>query len=127
MSFADWWKVGSDKANKVFENPGEHADELETSVDLALVSDFVHLERGNSSRVNTSRLEAINKGWVSIARPWHLLTEDSTAGDPQRATRENRESYIQLVIDRLAQYVVELDRSRMNARFSYRSGFRTQG
>jgi creatinine amidohydrolase len=119
VSLADWWKVGNDKMRDIFENAGEHADELETSVDLALVGNQVHLERAGTGGMNPSRFEAINKGWVSIARPWHLLTKDSTAGDPRKATREKGEAYLQVVVDRLAEYVLQLGKSRMDGRFPY--------
>jgi len=119
VSLTDWWKVGSDRTKDIFENTGEHADELETSVDLAIVGHLVHLDRAGSGSTRSSRFEAVNKGWVSIARPWHLLTEDSTAGDPRRATKEKGEAYLLVVVDRLTRYVIELEKSRMDRRFPY--------
>jgi creatinine amidohydrolase len=116
---ADWWKVGKDRIKDIFEIAGEHADELETSVDLALVENLVHLENAGSGRVHSSRFEAINKGWISITRPWHLFTEDSTVGDSRKATKAKGETYIQLVVDRLTKYFTELEKSRMDARFPY--------
>jgi creatinine amidohydrolase len=119
VCLADWWKVGNDALGKIFETVGEHADELETSVDLALFGDRVHLENAGAGSVRRSRFEAINKGWVSIARPWHLLTKDSTAGDPRKATKAKGEAYVQLVVDRLTAYVIDLARNRIDARFPY--------
>jgi len=119
VSLADWWKVGNDRVRDIFEKSGEHADELETSVNLALVGAHVHLERAGTGHINPSRFEAINNGWVSIARPWNLFTEDSTAGDPRKATKEKGEAYLEIVVDRLAQYVVQLGKSKMDRRFPY--------
>ena len=119
VSLADWWRVGNDKIKDIFENSGEHADEMETSVDLVLVEELVHLENAGSGGVHSSRFEAINKRWVSIARPWHLFTEDSTVGDPRKATKAKGEAYVQLVVDRLTHYVTELEKSRMDMRFPY--------
>jgi creatinine amidohydrolase len=116
---ADWWKVGKDKIKDIFEIAGNHADELETSVDLALVENLVHLENAGSGRVHSSRFEALNKGWISIARPWHLYMEDSTVGDSRNATKAKGGAYIQLVVDRLTRYVTELEKSRMDERFPY--------
>jgi len=116
---ADWWKVGNDVLKQHFEIAGEHADELETSVNLALNGDLVHLENAGSGRVRDSRFEAINKGWVSIARPWHLFTTDSTAGDPRKATKAKGEAFVELVVNRLAAYAVDLEKSRMDTRFPY--------
>ncbi|MGB2867987.1 MAG: creatininase family protein [Bacteroidota bacterium] len=119
VSLADWWKVGADKVKEIFENPGEHADELETSVDMALFGDLVHLENASDGKTRRSQFEAINKGWISIARPWHLVTMDSTHGDPRKASKEKGEAYVQLVVERITDYVVELAKSRMEGRFPY--------
>jgi len=119
VSLIDWWKVGQDKVNQIFERSGEHADELETSVGLALFSDLIQLERARDGKTKKSRFEAINKGWVSIARPWHLVTKDSTYGDPRKATKEKGEAYLELVVGRITDYVVDLARSRMDATFPY--------
>jgi creatinine amidohydrolase len=119
VSLVDWWKVGSDKLKEIFEKPGDHADEMETSVDMALFGDLVHLEDAGDGSTRSSRFEAINRGWVSIARPWHLVTKDSTHGDPRKATKEKGERYVRVVVDRLADYVVELAKSTMDARFPY--------
>ena len=119
VSLIDWWKVGQDKVKEIFESPGEHADELETSVGLALFGDLVHLDNASDGSTKKSRFEAINKGWVSIARPWHLVTKDSTHGDPRKASKEKGEAYLQIVVERISDYVVELAKSRMDARFPY--------
>ncbi|MBI4429863.1 MAG: creatininase family protein [Ignavibacteriales bacterium] len=119
VSLVDWWKVGQDKVKEIFENSGEHADELETSVGLALFGDLIHLERTKDGATRKSRFEAINRGWVSITRPWHLVTKDSTYGDPRKASKEKGEAYLRIVVDRISDYLVELAKSRMDARFPY--------
>jgi creatinine amidohydrolase len=119
VSLVDWWKVGSDKAKEIFEKSGEHADEMETSVDMALFGHLVHLADANDGSFNTSRFEAIEKGWVSIARPWHLVTKDSTHGDPRKATKEKGEKYVELVVERLSKFVVEISNAQMDGRFPY--------
>lgn len=87
----DWWKMGPNQAKQIFELPDEHADEMETSIRLALFGDLVHLPQAKDGGVNRSRFEAIEKGRVSIARPWHLVTKDSTHGDPRKAAKEKGE------------------------------------
>ncbi len=48
--------------------------------------DLVALEQADPGAVRPSRFEAVNRGWVEITRPWHLLTTNSGAGDPRAAT-----------------------------------------
>lgn len=119
VSLVDWWKVGNDKVKDIFEIGGEHADELETSVDLVFVGDLVDQGSAGSGTTRRSRFEAINKGWVSIARPWHLFTKDSTVGDPRKATKDKGETYVELVVRRVSDYVVQLAKIKMDAKFPY--------
>ncbi len=119
VCLVDWWKVGSDKLKEIFENPGEHADELETSVGMALFGDLVRLPDAKDGSVHPSRFEAVNKGWVSIARPWHLVTKDSTHGDPRTSSKEKGEAYVRLVVGRLADFIIALAKSPIDERFPY--------
>lgn len=119
VCLVDWWKVGADKAKEIFELPGEHADEMETSVGLALFGDLVHLPDAGDGGTHRSRFAAVEKGWVSIARPWHLVTKDSTHGDPRKATKDKGEAYVKLVVERLTDFVVELGKEKMEGRFPY--------
>lgn len=119
LALVDWWKVGSDAAKGIFSKGGEHADEMETSVGMALFGHLVHLEDAGDGAANRSRFEAVEKGWVSIARPWHLVTNDSTHGDPRAASKEKGERYIELVVDRMAEFIVQLAAAPMDAKFPY--------
>src|SRR3989338_1271436 len=119
VCLVDWWKVGADKTKEIFSKPGEHADEMETSVGMALFGDLVHLPNAKDGSTNRSRFEAIEKGWVSIARPWHLVTKDSTHGDPRNATKRKGEEYVNIVVERLTEFVCALAQSEMNDKFPY--------
>ncbi len=119
ITLVDWWKVGSDKAKEIFENGGEHADEMETSVGMALFGDLVHLADAGDGATHPSRFEAVNRGWASIARPWHLVTKDSTHGDPRKSSKQKGEAYVNIVVERLTQFVVELAAAEMDAKFPY--------
>lgn len=115
----EWWKVGADRATEIFTSVGEHAGELETSVALELFGEFVQLNNAGSGAMNQSRFEAVNRGWVSITRPWHVLTEDSTAGDPRLADREKGKAYVDLVVNRLSRFITELSDSPIDAKFPF--------
>ena len=64
----------------------DHAGEMETSLGLAHFPDLVALDQADPGAMAASRFEAVNQGWVEITRPWHLLTTNSGAGDPRRAS-----------------------------------------
>jgi creatinine amidohydrolase len=119
VTVVDWWKVGSDKYAEIFSKPDDHAGEMETSVALALYPELVELDKASDGAKREARFEAIRRGWAAITRQWHLLTESSGVGDPRAATREKGERYLQIVTERLAQFLVELSAAEMDETFPF--------
>lgn len=115
----DWWKVGHDRYNEVFAERDDHAGEMETSLLLALHPELVAFEQAGDGAAAPTRFEAINKGWVSISRQWNLLTETTGVGNPLQATAEKGEAYLEIVVDRLSRFVVELSAAEMDERFPF--------
>lgn len=115
----DWWKVVSDEAEKIFSEKGEHGDEFETSVNLFLNPELVHLKDAGDGKINKSRFEAINKGWVKICRPWHLLTRDSGFGNPKMASKEKGEKIIKSAVRKISKFLKELSDSPFDEKFPY--------
>ena len=66
-----------------------------------------------------SRFEAVNRGWVSITRPWHLLTTNSGGGNPHAATAEKGRRMMEMLVERLAAFLVELSAAPLDERFPY--------
>ncbi len=74
-------------------HPDDHAGEMETSFVMAYYPHLVGPAadgtlNADEGRTAATRFEAVNRGWVSITRPWHLLTTNSGAGNPHAATAE---------------------------------------
>ena len=61
---------------------------METSLGLAYFANLVATDpetgkiTADDGAFNQTRFEAVNRGWVSITRPWHLLTENTGVGNP---------------------------------------------
>lgn len=119
LALVDWWTVGSDRVKEIFERMGDHADEMETSVGLALFGDLIHLPDADDGAVRPSRFEAVNRGWAQITRPWHLLTKNAGVGDPRAATADKGRRYIEIVVERVARFLKELSDAKMDATFPY--------
>ena len=64
----------------IFEKPGEHADEVETSLGLAFFPELLKPELADDGAARPTRFDAINRGWVSITRPWHLVSDQHRPG-----------------------------------------------
>ena len=74
LCVCDWYRVAADLYASIFERPGEHADEVETSMGLAFFPHLLKPELADAGAAAPTKFEAINRGWVSITRPWHLAT-----------------------------------------------------
>jgi len=119
VCLVDWWKTAADQWGGIFEQVGDHADEMETSVNLALNPGLVHMEMADEGATRESRFEAVNRGWVQISRPWHLLTTNAGVGDPRAATAEKGERVIQIVVERISRFLKELSDAEMDETFPY--------
>ncbi len=120
VSLVNWWQVLADVEAEVMTVPGgDHAHELEAAVMLTIRPDLVHLDDAGDGSTHATRFEEIEKGWVSITRPWHLFTNDSTAGDPRNATAEKGEVAIDTLVERISGFVVKLAAAELDDRFPY--------
>jgi creatinine amidohydrolase len=119
LCLCDWFRMAPDEMKRIFEKPGEHADEMESSLGLAFFPQFMRMEQAGKGPMHPTRFEAVNKGWVSITRPWHLLTDDTGAGDPSAATAEKGRKLMDILTERLGTFLVELSAARKDERFPY--------
>jgi creatinine amidohydrolase len=124
LFLCEWFRLVADRYDEIFQCREDHAGEMETSVALAYFGDRVARNADGSLRaddgaVRSTRFEAINRGWVSITRPWHLLTQNTGSGNPHAATAEKGERLVELVVERLAPFLVELSEAEEDDRFPY--------
>jgi creatinine amidohydrolase len=125
LFLCDWFRVAGDRYGELFAAPGDHADEVETSFALAYFPDLVAREKctgalaADEGAVRTTRFEALNQRWVSITRPWHLLTTNTGVGNPFPASREKGEALMKILVERLAGFLVDLSASPLDETFPY--------
>lgn len=116
----NWWNVRNDIIEKVCDDKGgEHGNEAETSWLMYLYPELVHLEWADDGGVNRSRLESLNKNWIWITRPWHLLTKNSGYGNPKKATAEKGKAIVETATDRISDILVELSNAVIDEKFPY--------
>ncbi len=119
LFLCNWYKVASDVYATIFEQKDDHAGEMETSMGLCHFPDLVALEEADAGAIKPSRFEAVNRGWVEITRPWHLLTTNSGAGDPRAATAAKGEKLTALVASRISSFLRELAQSLLDETFPF--------
>ena len=115
----DWFRVAKDKFPEIFDHAGEHADEMETSMGLAFFPEFVKLEQAGDGAALPSRFEAIQKGWINITRPFHLMTKDTGIGDPRTATAEKGRKLMDILVERLGDFLFELATTEKDEHFPF--------
>jgi len=119
LCLCDWFHMARDVYPELFEAPGEHADEIETSLGLAFFPELVRLELADEGAAKPARFEAINRGWVSITRPWHLITTNTGLGDPRAATAEKGRRLMEVLVQRLSDFLIELAAAPLDETFPY--------
>jgi creatinine amidohydrolase len=119
MCVCDWYRVATDLYPRIFQEPGEHADEMETSLGLAFFPELVHMELADEGSSRPSRFEAINRGWVSMTRPWHLATTNTGLGNPAAASAAKGQRLMEILVERLGRFLIDLAAAPMDESFPY--------
>ncbi len=124
LFLCNWYTATADKQREIFSQPDDHAGEVETSLALAYFAEFVGQKPDGSlaadeGAVRPTRFEAVNRGWVSITRPWHLLTTNSGAGNPHAATADKGRLLMKEIVARLAEFLIQLSATEIDARFPF--------
>jgi creatinine amidohydrolase len=120
LCLCDWFRMAADLYRTIFKEPGEHADEVETSLGLAFFPDLVRpLKQADAGAARPTRFEAINRGWVSITRPWHLATSNTGLGNPAAASAEKGRQLMAALTERLGRFLVELAAAPLDEKFPY--------
>jgi len=102
-----WYAVPGFKSH--FEDPGDHAGELETSVMMHLRPDLVlPLEEAGSGRTRDWRVTAFREKWAWAPRQWTRVTDDTGIGDPSKATPAKGAGYFDALTNKLADFLVDL-------------------
>ena len=107
LSTLNWFKAAD--RNQFFAAPGDHADELETSVMLHLAPDLVRpLHEAGDGAAKRFRIAALREGWAWAQREWSQVSADTGVGNPAAATAEKGAAFLEAVTTNIAQFLVEL-------------------
>lgn len=126
LFLCDWFRgTSADVQKEIFADAGDHAGEMETALGLAFFPEFVAVDPetgkivADDGTVSETRFEAVNRGWVSITRPWHLLTTNTGSGDPHPATAEKGRRLMDVLVERISGFLVDLADSPLDERFPF--------
>jgi creatinine amidohydrolase len=109
----NWYQVAD--AAAFFDEPGDHAGELETSMMLHIAPDLVlPLDEAGTGKARRFKMGGLRDGWVWAEREWSKVTEDTGVGDPAKATAEKGARYLDAVAEAIAGFLVELAASDLD-------------
>lgn len=103
----NWWQILDQK--EFFDNPDDHAGELETSVMLAIAPGLVlPLTEARSGKTRPFRIKALRERWAWAPRQWSKTSRDTGAGDPSKATADKGRRYLEALTARIAEFLTDL-------------------
>ena len=101
--------------NRFFDEPGDHAGELETSFLLQVKPDLVlPLDQAGLGKEKKFKLTGLKDGWVSAQRQWNKISEDTGVGNPQKASAAKGKIFIDHIAEKISGFLVELDNADIN-------------
>ncbi len=107
LCVVDWYRM--EPQADYFEDLGDHAGEMETSVMQYIAGDLVRpLSEAGSGHVRQWSIAGFREGWAWAPRRWSDITEDTGVGNPSAATAEKGRRYTEAVIGKLVQLCCEL-------------------
>ncbi|GAB5554238.1 MAG: creatininase family protein [Saprospiraceae bacterium] len=109
----DWWRIG-DAAN-YFDEPGDHAGELETSVMMFLQPDLVlPLQEAGLGMGKGFKIKGLKDGWVTSQRQWTKVTADTGVGNPAKSTPEKGKQFLEMTTNEISAFLVELGQTGLD-------------
>lgn len=103
----NWWTCV--KSAEFFDEPGDHAGEMETSIMMSLHPDLIRpLGEAGSGKARKFKIAGLRDGWAWAPRHWREVTDDTGTGNPAAATAEKGERFLRAVAERIGGFLVEL-------------------
>lgn len=106
IASSEWYRVLS--ARDYFDKPGDHADELETSVMMHYHPELVDLSMAGEGKAGGWALPSLQRGVAWIPRRWDMVSRDTGIGDPRNATAEKGARFARAVAQTYARLINEL-------------------
>jgi len=103
----NWYKMPG--FEQFFDDLGEHAGEVETSLMMHLFPELVlPLETAGAGHAKKFKVQALNQGWAWAEREWSKVTADTGVGNPAKASAEKGERFFRYLTEKIANFLVEV-------------------
>jgi creatinine amidohydrolase len=103
IASSEWFKIC--KGTDFFDDPNDHADELETSVMMHYHPELVNLSEAGEGRSGGFSAALLKEGKVWIPRNWGRVSSDTGIGNPAKATAAKGAAFAEAVVSRYADFL----------------------
>ena len=109
---ANFFQMTPDALDEIFDDPGDHAGEMETSLLLHLCPELVVMgQAGDGGRVPFT-VRGLSQPGVWTPRPWSHSHPDTGCGNPAPATADKGRRYFEEISAALADVVIGLSTAK---------------
>lgn len=107
IALNEWFKMVPN--SDYFEEDGDHANEMETSIIMHYFPELVlPLEEAGEGKAKKFKLKGLNETTAWTPRQWNKVSEDTGVGNPKKASAEKGKKFLDDVTTKIATYLAEL-------------------
>ncbi|NPA36105.1 MAG: creatininase family protein [Chlorobi bacterium] len=115
---ANWFEALDHE--QYFNYPGEHADEMETSLMLHLYPELVlDLDEAGNGQNKKFTVQGLNEKWAWTERKWSSVSNDTGIGNPAHSTAEKGETFFNDLCQKLGRFIYDLAITPLNKFYQY--------
>ncbi|WP_250629675.1 creatininase family protein [Aureibaculum algae] len=104
---SNWFQAMDKEA--YFDNKGDHADEMETSLLMHLKPELIlPKEEWGDGAEKKHKVKAFSESWLWSERPWSSVTKDTGIGNPKKASTEKGAQFFKDVTEKIGNVFVEI-------------------
>lgn len=107
ISLVEWFSLLNN--DDYFEESGDHANEMETSIIMHYFPDLVlPLDEAGEGTAKRFKLKGLKEKTAWAPRKWDKVSDDTGIGNPKKASAEKGERFLNAVAAKIGDYFVEL-------------------
>ncbi len=111
IAASEWYTVLP--GQQYFDEPGDHAGELETSVMMHYHPELANLDEAGDGSSKTFAIKSLNEKVAWIPRNWQKVSNDTGIGNPKMSTVEKGKKFANDVANKYAELFEDLVRKEI--------------
>ncbi|WP_346856345.1 creatininase family protein [uncultured Draconibacterium sp.] len=113
ISLVEWFKIMDTEL--YFEEAGDHANEMETSIIMHYFPDLVlPLNEAGNGDAKQFKLNGLKNKIAWAPRKWDKVSEDTGVGNPKKSNAEKGRKFLEDVTTQIADFFIELAECDLN-------------